>query len=113
MQTEIGWRLKSPGLRAASIKSLSNLKVLSESWNANRDRLEVEVSGLAGREYQILVWGAAQISKLEGAELVRTGQQGYKIVVRLPSTPGHNYTRHKITFEFAAKHAPAKPSGGT
>ena len=91
----------------------SNLKVLSESWSASHDRLEVEVSGLAGREYQILAWGAAQISKLEGAELVRTGQQGYKIVVRLPSTPGHNYTRHKITFEFAAKHAPAKPSGGT
>jgi len=50
------------------------LRVLSESWNAARTQLTLEVSGLAGSRYQLDVWNPGQISSVEGATLTKLGK---------------------------------------
>ena len=80
--------------------SSRNLKVVSRTWNTSRDRLEVEVAGLAGSEYEISLWGAEQIAGVEGAELVASGQGKGHLRVTFPATADGAYVRRKILIRF-------------
>ena len=79
--------------------SSRNLKVVSRTWNTSRDRLEVEVAGLAGNEYEIPLRGAEQIAGVEGAELVASGQGKGHLRVRFPAADGA-YVPRKILIRF-------------
>jgi glycogen debranching enzyme len=80
-----------PALGSAS----QSLRVLSESWNASKTQLTLEVSGRAGMSYQMDVWNPRQISSEEGAALNKLG----KLEIKMPQgTDG--YVQQKVVIHF-------------
>jgi glycogen debranching enzyme len=93
----------SPGLPALGEKS-QGLRVMSETWSSQRDRLEVEVSGLAGVSYEMPVWNPGlQVASVEGAELVKAGAE-VKLRFRLPPNATDPYPRERIVIHFVRSH---------
>jgi glycogen debranching enzyme len=86
--------LKLPALGEKS----SALKVVSESWNGNR--LTLQLAGIAGRTYELPLFGSARITSTDAAELVETGA-GRRLRVRFP--PGEGYVKKSVSLVFAAK----------
>jgi glycogen debranching enzyme len=91
------------------------LRVLSETWTAAKDRLELEIAGVQGSTYELGVWNAGQLSRVEGAEWNKgTGGHG-QVRVHVAVGPDRtsknadegaratNYTRQKILFYFVAR----------
>ncbi len=85
------------------------LRVLSETWSAAKDRLELEVAGLQGSVYELGVWNAGQLSRVEGAEWNKGRGQ---VRIHLPQASqknavkdagATNYARQKIVFSFAGQ----------
>ncbi|HEY6768835.1 MAG TPA: hypothetical protein VI386_29110 [Candidatus Sulfotelmatobacter sp.] len=74
-----------------------SLRVVSEEWDPPRNQLTLDVSGIAGRQYQMPVWNAAQISTVEGAELTKLGA----LQISIPSGEGESYVHRKIVIHFA------------
>jgi hypothetical protein len=72
------------------------LRVLSESWNASRTQLTLEVSGLAGNRYQLDVWNPGQISSVEGATLTKLG----KLEIQMPQPASDSYLQQKVVIHF-------------
>ncbi len=81
-----------PSLGSASL----GLRVLSESWNAARTELTLEVSGRAGELYNVEVWNPSQISTVEGAALTKLG----KLAIQMPQGVSESYLRQKIVILF-------------
>ena len=71
------------------------LRVVSESWDAARTQLILDVSGLAGSRYQLDVWNPGQIASVEGGELV----QG-KLELRMPPAATDSYVQQKVVIHF-------------
>ncbi|MGC2194686.1 MAG: hypothetical protein WA628_08420 [Terriglobales bacterium] len=92
-----------PPLGAAS----RGLRILSESWNSARDRLDLEVAGVHGSVYQFGVWNAGQLGRVEGAEWIK-GISGHgQLRVQIPPGDSGGYAREKIVFHFMGK--PERP----
>ena len=72
------------------------LRVLSESWNASKTELTLEVSGRAGSGYQLDVWNPNQIASVEGAVLTKLG----KLEVQMPPGAPDSYLRQKLLLHF-------------
>lgn len=72
------------------------LRIVSESWNASRTDLTLEVSGLAGSRYELAVWNPGQISSVEGATLTKLG----KLEVQMPRGVADSYLGQKIVIHF-------------
>jgi hypothetical protein len=45
------------------------LRILSQTWSAAKDRLELNVSGAAGHEYDLKLFNTTNLDRVEGAEL--------------------------------------------
>ncbi len=88
-----------PPLGSAS----QGLRVLSESWSPARDSLTLEVSGAQGRRYEIGVWNAAQVTSVEGAELVKIHADSAKINFAIPASPSEANPHEKIVIHFAGR----------
>jgi len=73
------------------------LRVISESWNASRTELRVEVSGVPGSAYELGVWNPAQIISLENATLTEQG----KIRIAMPEGVGEGYVHATLLIHFA------------
>lgn len=84
---------KLPPLGGAS----RELRILSQSWNAARNQLTLEISGLAGRQYELSLWNAAQINSVEGAELDKSG----RLQVHLPAAGENAYIHEQIVIHLA------------
>jgi glycogen debranching enzyme len=80
-----------PALGSAS----RGLRVLSESWNASKTQLTLEVSGRAGMSYQMDVWNPGQISSVEGAVLNKLG----KLQSQMPQG-ADAYVQQKVVIHF-------------
>ena len=80
-----------PALGSAS----RGLRVLSESWNASKTQLTLEVSGRAGMSYQMDVWNPGQISSVEGAVLTKLG----KLEFRMPQGV-EGYVQQRVVIHF-------------
>ena len=76
--------------------SSQELRVISESWNAPRSLLTLDVSGLAGRHYELGVCNPAQVSSVDGAVLTKNG----KLEIQMPQTPADSYVPQKVTIHF-------------
>ena len=79
------------------------LRVISESWSRTRDRLELDVSGAAGEQYELPVWNPAQVSAVEGAELLKNEAQ---LRVRLPDDRANPYPHAKVVLHFSNARSP-------
>ncbi|PYX40706.1 MAG: hypothetical protein DMG83_26050 [Acidobacteria bacterium] len=77
--------------------------------------MELEVSGVQGSTYELGVWNAGQLSRVEGAERNKGagghGQVRVHVAVAPDRTsknvdegsPAKNYTRQKVVLYFAAR----------
>jgi hypothetical protein len=72
------------------------LRVLSESWNASRNQLTLQVSGLAAQRYELAVWNPGQISSVEGGTLTKTG----KLEIQMPEPTTDGYVPQKVILHF-------------
>jgi GH15 family glucan-1,4-alpha-glucosidase len=78
----------------------TGLRILSETWSASRDQLALNVSGSAGAQYQLSVWNAAQIERVEGGELKKS-PGGSTITLQIPISDSEQYMQAKVVFHFA------------
>ena len=96
---ELGVSSTLPALGSTS----QGLRVISESWSANRGALTLLLSGASGASYELSAWNPEQISSIEGGELEQKAGAEGKIRVKLPvSAPGAD-PQAKVIFHFAAR----------
>ena len=79
------------------------LRVLSESWTPARDALTLEIAGAQGRQYELGMWNPAQVTSVDGAELMRTNAENARISVTIPKSESEPYPREKIVIHFTGK----------
>lgn len=72
------------------------LRVISETWNASKSSLTLEVSGLAGREYELGILNPAQISSVDGATLSKQPT----LEIQMPQGAVDSYVPHQVTIHF-------------
>jgi len=82
-----------PALGGAS----RGLRVASESWNATRSQLALDVSGLAGSRYDLDIWNPGQIASVDGAALTKTG----KLQVQMLEGSTGSYVHQNVVLHFA------------
>jgi glycogen debranching enzyme len=73
------------------------LRVISESWNAARNQLTLEVSGRAGDHYELGVWNPAQVSSVEGGTLTKGGT----LAIQMPPAATGSYVSQNLIIHFA------------
>jgi len=84
------------------------LRILSETWSARRDRLDLEVSGAGGAQYQLGIWNPAEIASVDGAELVKRADSGASLKITMPANIDQPYARAKISIHFLTAHESVK-----
>ena len=72
------------------------LRVTSESWNSSHDELALQVSGRAAIRYELRVWNAAQVSRVDGGSLTKNGD----LVTQMPRGPEDSYVSQAVTIHF-------------
>jgi glycogen debranching enzyme len=72
------------------------LRIVSESWNAARSQLTLDVSGATARSYDIEVWNPAQISSVDGAIVTKQG----KLRIQFSEGTGESYVHQKVIVHF-------------
>jgi hypothetical protein len=79
--------------------SSRGLRVVSESWNAQRNTLSLNLAGIAGNEYELEIWNPSQIATVEGGELVTKNQQ-VRLAIKFPAATAPAYAQHQVTLRF-------------
>ena len=72
------------------------LRVLSESWNASKNLLTLEVSGRAAQRYELAVWNPTQVSSVDGGTLSKTGG----LEIQMPQGTADSYVPQKVILHF-------------
>jgi len=75
------------------------LRVVHESWNASQDELTLDLSGLAGKDYELAVWNPGQIASATGATLSRAG----KLQIQIPKGADGTYVRQTVVIRFVKR----------
>jgi hypothetical protein len=84
--------------------SSRGLRILAETWSPARDRLDLDVAGIAGSVYELMVSSALQVMHVEGAELVKSGTN--QATLKITIAPGVTaYSHQKIVFHFSRRGA--------
>jgi len=92
----------SPTLPALGSRS-RGLRIVSEAWNPQHNRWTLEVSGVAGKVYELGLWNPTQIESLDGAEIVKAQDQTVARI-QFPAGSSEAYAQKKITFHLSTKH---------
>ena len=79
------------------------LRVVSESWSATGDRLDLDVAGIGGSVYELGMWNAEGLRSVDGAEWIKGADFG-KLRIHIPGR-SEGYAREKIAFHFAERRA--------
>jgi glycogen debranching enzyme len=93
-----------PELGSASV----GLRIQSESWNDARDRLNLEIEGVAGQNYELSVWNGTQLLSAEGAEILKTPGGATKLRISLASEQGSTLVKQAVVLHLVAKTARVK-----
>jgi hypothetical protein len=95
MKNDFGLLIESdlPPLGSAS----RGLRVISESWNAGKTQLTLELSGRAGARYEMGVWNPSQVSSVDGGVLSKSG----RLQIQMPAGAGDAYVPQKIEIHFS------------
>jgi hypothetical protein len=75
-------------------------RILSETWSPSHDQLSMDVSGARGTQYELKVWNAAQIERVEGAELKKK-PEGAILLLQIPGNGSETYAHTKIVIHFS------------
>jgi len=73
-----------------------SLRVVDESWNDSRDQLTLQLSGVAGKQYELAIWNPAQIASVKGGALTKAG----RLQVQMPEGPDGTYVPKKVLIYF-------------
>jgi glycogen debranching enzyme len=76
----------------------SALKIVSETWAGNR--LSLQLSGIAAKTYEVLLYGGAKIASVDGAEVVED-TVSRRLRVKFPA--GEGYVKKTVSLAFARK----------
>jgi hypothetical protein len=77
----------------------TNLKIVSEQWNANHDRLELQVAGVGGASYEMPAAGDLTGLTAEGAELL--GPATSRVLkLTFPPGPPDVFTTRTVVLHF-------------
>jgi hypothetical protein len=60
----------------------------------------MDVSGARGTQYELKVWNAAQIERVEGAELKKK-PEGAILLLQIPGNGSETYAHTKIVIHFS------------
>ncbi len=74
----------------------SNLKILAQTWSQTGDVLDVQVSGRAGGEYRLNLFGGGAVAGVSGGRLA---DGGATLTLRIPDGDA-GYARHTVEFRF-------------
>ncbi len=85
------------------------LRVVSESWGPDNESLTVNVSGIAGRPYDLAVWNSRQVASLEGAKLIKEENGDARIRFELPGGDSSSYVYGKFVVHFTAERSNQTP----
>jgi glycogen debranching enzyme len=88
----LGLANELPALGSAS----RSLRVVNETWSASRDQLSLELSGVAGKQYELAVWNPAQIASVKGGALTKAG----RLQVQIPDGSEGSYVRQEVVIRF-------------
>ena len=83
------------------------LRVLSETWSDAKDQLTLNVSGAAGQRYELKLWDAGQIQRVEGGELGKKPEGGI-VTIQIPRIDSQAYAHSRVVFYFAAEQGKGK-----
>ena len=82
----------------------TNLKVVSEQWNAAHDQLQIQVAGVSGKTYQLAVFNAPSGIGVQGASFIKP-PSGLELEVAFPagdSASSESFRVETITLRFPA-----------
>ena len=88
-------QLPEPGARS------EGLRILSQSWSASRDALTLELEGVAGKPYELLVSSPKEIGSVEGGALRKSGNIVDTVLAR-PASGKDTYVRGTLVFRFVS-----------
>jgi GH15 family glucan-1,4-alpha-glucosidase len=78
----------------------TGVRILSEAWSPSHDQLTMEISGAVGARYELKVWNAQQVERVEGAELKKK-PEGATLLLQIPSNGSEAYAHSKIVIHFS------------
>jgi hypothetical protein len=76
------------------------LNFLSESWGTNNESLTLNVSGISGKQYDLMLWNSEQVANVEGAKLIKERNGETRIRVELPAGDSPSYVHGRILIRF-------------
>ncbi len=80
-----------------------DLRILSESWSEKLDRLTLLVEGAANHTYELALRNSAQVSKAEGADILKPAGIPSRARITLAGQEGGASVRQTVVFYFPAK----------
>jgi hypothetical protein len=92
--------------------SSGSLRILSETWTSPHDLAFLKLGGKVGRTYELTVWGGNQLTRVEGAELVKLADGSVKLRVSFVEGSSKSPQMKNVTLDFRGKsreHNPKKP----
>ena len=73
-------------------KECEALRIVSEDWAANKGSVDIGLSGVAGRTYELNIWNAAQVESVDGGTLASAADgQPARLIVRMPESTAERY----------------------
>ena len=75
------------------------LRVISETWNATRNQLTIEISGPWRPQYEMSVWNPSQVTSVDGAALDKRKAGNSDADRRAPDS----YVSQKVIFISSTK----------
>jgi glycogen debranching enzyme len=88
------------------------LRILSETWTSPHDLAFLKLGGKVGHTYELTVWGGNQLTRVEGAELVKLADGSVKLRVSFVEGSSKSPQMKNVTLDFRGKsgeHNPKKP----
>jgi hypothetical protein len=101
LRNDFGYNISS-NLPALGERS-QGLRVLSDSWGPKNESLTVNVSGVSGKQYDLMLWNSGQIASVEGAKLIKGENGEARIRIDLPATDSPSYVHGKILIHLTAE----------
>ncbi len=95
-RNDFGYSVDSqlPALGSAS----HGLRIVSESWDAPRNSLTLDVAGVPGNQYDLELWNATQLISVDGGTLAGTDKR--KLTLSFAPASSGSYVHRQVTLHF-------------
>ena len=80
----------------------SDLRIVSEQWNAAQDQLLLQVAGVNGKVYDLPLYNAPSGISVQGATITKPAS-GLALEVAFPEGPPGAYTTRSVVLKFPTK----------